>query len=158
VSAGRPVSSSSSFSPPLRCDPTHHFPYFFRFFCREGVWFSVEHDCPGAGVLGAYAFGRSSGKYVTWGVFRAQYLFCRHRAAAAKVRGGRAATRITRLFRLGPHRVFTVTPRALMLQRLEMARGSELLRRQKYKKHAYDAVHKAVIQDPNTDMLQRSYF
>jgi hypothetical protein len=69
--------------------PPNTFPISF-FLCREVDWFSVEHGCPGAGVLGAYAFGQSSGKYVTWRVFRAQYLFCtdsRHRAAAAKVRG-----------------------------------------------------------------------
>jgi hypothetical protein len=61
---------------------------FLWFCCSEGDWFSVEHDCPGAGVLGAYAFSQSSGKYDLWRVFRAQYLFCtysRHRAA--RVRG-----------------------------------------------------------------------
>jgi hypothetical protein len=36
-----------------------------------GFWYSVEHDCPGAGALGAYTFGQSSGKYVTCRVFRA---------------------------------------------------------------------------------------
>jgi hypothetical protein len=37
---------------------------------------------PGCGVLEAYAFGQSSGKYVTWRVFRAQYLFCTHSYAS----------------------------------------------------------------------------
>jgi hypothetical protein len=78
--------------------PPTAFPVSFIFCHREGDWFSVEHDCPGAGVLGAYAFGQSSGKYVTWRVFRAQYLFCtysRHRAADLRSKSPRqAATRI----------------------------------------------------------------
>ena len=47
--------SSSSFSPPLRCDLAKHPPlslfFLLDFVHREGDWFSVEHDCPAVGVL-----------------------------------------------------------------------------------------------------------
>jgi hypothetical protein len=50
------------------------------------------------GILGAYGFGQSSGKYVTWRVFGIQYLLCtysRHCAADSRSKSPRpTATRI----------------------------------------------------------------
>jgi hypothetical protein len=55
----------------------------------EGDWFSVEHDCPGVDVLGAYAFGQSSGKYVTseLSIYSVQIVGIALPIRAAKVRG-----------------------------------------------------------------------